>query len=216
MGADVNTGDPVWEYQTDVNAQGVVQNDGCGSVWSSGTVLPALGLVVYGTADCDFTNDEPYVDAILALHVKSGRLAWVYHPPFPTSTATGTSAPRANAGVDAQGNALFLGEGSKDGTYYSLDPSTGKLRWATNVVFGGFSGGFIATTAYDGRNVFGATALGDFGRFESNGQKLCDPSNPRDTPCRIPPTTPSTPARVWCSGKPTMQPRSHRSPWPEG
>ncbi len=186
VGADVNTGDPVWEYQTDVNAQGVVQNDGCGSVWSSGTVLPALGLVVYGTADCDFTNDEPYADAILALHIKSGRLAWVYHPPLPDLQCDWDIGASANAGVDAQGKALFLGEGSKDGTYYSLDPSTGKLRWATNVVFGGFSGGFIATTAYDGRNVFGATALGDFGRFESNGQKLCDPSNPRDTPMQNP------------------------------
>jgi len=31
--------------------------------------------------------------------------------------------------------------------------------------------------------VYGATAIGDFGRFESNGskQKRCDPSNPRDT-----------------------------------
>ena len=30
-------------------------------------------------------------------------------------------------------------------------------------------------------SVYGSTAIGDFGRFESNGQKLCDPSNPRDT-----------------------------------
>ncbi|MGH3184535.1 MAG: hypothetical protein ACRDOE_21890, partial [Streptosporangiaceae bacterium] len=82
---------------------------------------------------------------------------------------------------DAAGNAVFLGEGSKDGTYYSLDPSTGTLRWSTNVVFGGFSGGFIATTAYDGRRVYGATGIGDFGRFERNGQKRCEPSNPRDT-----------------------------------
>jgi outer membrane protein assembly factor BamB len=75
----------------------------------------------------------------------------------------------------------FLGEGSKDGSYYSLDPTTGTQRWSTNVVFGGFSGGFIASTAYDGGRVYGATAIGDFGRFESNGQKRCEPSNPRDT-----------------------------------
>jgi len=186
VGADVNTGDPVWEYQTDVNAQGAVLNDGCGSIWSSGTLLPALGLVVYGTADCDFTNDEPLSDVIVALHVADGRLAWVYRPPLADIQCDWDFGATANAGVDARGKALFLGEGSKDGTYYSLDPSTGTLRWSTNVVFGGFSGGFIATTAYDGRKVYGATALGDFGRFESNGQKLCDPSDPRDTPLQNP------------------------------
>ena len=34
-------------------------NDGCGSVWSSGTVLPDLGLVIFGTADCDFRPGTP-------------------------------------------------------------------------------------------------------------------------------------------------------------
>ena len=53
---DLNTGEPVWEFQTDVDAAGQVLNDGCGSVWSSGTVLPRLGLVVFDTADCDFSN----------------------------------------------------------------------------------------------------------------------------------------------------------------
>jgi polyvinyl alcohol dehydrogenase (cytochrome) len=186
VGANVDTGDPVWVHQTDVDTRGTVLNDGCGSVWSSGTVLPAAGLVVYGTADCDFTNGEPLADVILALHISSGRLAWVYRPPLPDLECDWDFGATANAGVDTQGKALFLGEGSKDGTYYSLDPDSGKLRWSTNVVFGGFSGGFIATTAYDGHRVYGATALGDFGRFESNGQKLCDPSDPRDTPMQNP------------------------------
>jgi hypothetical protein len=30
----------------------------------------------------------------------------------------------------------FLGHGSKDGTYYSRNPLTGKLEWKTRVVFG--------------------------------------------------------------------------------
>jgi polyvinyl alcohol dehydrogenase (cytochrome) len=167
VGASLATGDPVWEYQTDVDAQGRVVDDGCGSVWSSGTVLPALGLVVYGTSDCDFSNTAPMAESILALHISDGHLAWDYRPPRADVQCDWDFGATANAGVDAQGNALFLGEGSKDGTYYSLDPGTGKPRWSTNVVFGGFSGGFIATTAYDGQRVYGATAIGD-------------PSNPRD------------------------------------
>jgi len=184
VGASLATGDPVWEYQTDVaSIGGPVLNDGCGSVWSSGTVLPALGLVVFGTADCDFSDKEPLAESILALHISDGTLAWQYRPALADLDCDWDIGATANAGVDSAGRALFVGEGSKDGTYYSLDPDTGTLRWKTNVVFGGFSGGFIATTAYDGHNIYGATAIGDFGRFERNSsqQLLCDPSNPRDT-----------------------------------
>ncbi|HEY5025299.1 MAG TPA: PQQ-binding-like beta-propeller repeat protein [Acidimicrobiales bacterium] len=183
VGASLATGDPVWEYQTDVDAQGHVLDDGCGSVWSSGTVLPALGLVVFGTADCDFANTHPMSESMIALRVGDGSLAWQYRPARPDPQCDWDFGATPNAGVDASGKALFLGAGSKDGTYYSVDPATGTLRWKTNVVFGGFSGGFIASTAYDGTRVYGATAIGDFGRFERNSskQRLCDPSNPRDT-----------------------------------
>src|SRR5437667_20606 len=60
------------------------------------------------------------------------------------------------------------------GTYYSLDPTTGAIKWATNVVFGGSAGGFIGTAAYDGQHVYGSTALGDV-------DGPCNPGNPRDT-----------------------------------
>ncbi len=187
VGASLNSGNPVWEFQTDVaTAGGPVLNDGCGSIWSSGTVLPALGLVVYGTADCDFSADEPYAVAIMAFRITTGQLAWVYKPTLLARDCDWDFGATANAGVDAHGNATFLGEGGKNGTYYSLDPATGALRWQTNVVFGGFSGGYIATTAYDGQGVYGATAIGDFGRFESNGMGLCDPGNPRDTAAQEP------------------------------
>jgi polyvinyl alcohol dehydrogenase (cytochrome) len=186
VGASLATGDPVWEYQSDADAQGQIAYDGCGSVWSSGTILPALGLVVFGTPDCDFANSKPLSDSIIALHIDNGRLAWSYRPQLPDFQCDWDFGATANAGITATGVATFLGEGGKDGTYYSLDPATGQLRWATNVVFGGFSGGFIATTAYDGQRVYGATAIGDFGRFESNGQKLCDPSDPRDMPSQEP------------------------------
>jgi polyvinyl alcohol dehydrogenase (cytochrome) len=184
--ASVDTGKPVWEFQTDVDAAGRVLNNGCGSVWSSGTVLPHLGLVVFDTADCNFSNTQTLSDSILALHIDNGHLAWVYRPPLPGIACDWDFGASANAGVTEGGDATFLGAGGKDGTYYSLDPATGHLRWATNVVFGGFAGGFIATTAFDGHTVYGSTALGDFGNFEKDTQILCDPSNPRDTPLQQP------------------------------
>ena len=123
-------------------------------------------------------------ESIIALHITDGSLAWQYRPARPDAQCDWDFGATANAGIDAGGNAAFLGEGSKDGTYYSLDPSTGTLRWKTNVVFGGFSGGFIATTAYDGQRVYGATAIGDFGRFESNGRRSAVSPPTRATRCR--------------------------------
>ncbi len=181
VAANLATGDPVWELKTDTDHAGHVLDDGCGSVWSSGTVLPKLGLVVFGTADCNFSNTGATAESVIALHVSDGKLAWVFRPPLPAIDCDWDFGATPNAGVTPQGTATFLGIGGKDGTYYSLDPATGHLRWATNVVFGGFSGGFIGTTAFDGQRVYGSTALGDTGRFEKDTQVLCDPADPRDT-----------------------------------
>ena len=178
--ADLATGKPVWTFQTDVDASGHVLDDGCGSVWSSGTVLGATGLVVFDTADCNFANAQSLSESIVALHVADGRLAWTYRPTYEDVDCDWDFGATANAGITAQGQATFLGVGGKDGTYYSLNPATGGLRWSTNVVFGGFAGGFIATAAYDGHRVYGSTSLGDFGKFEKGTQILCDPGNPRD------------------------------------
>lgn len=203
VAADVNTGDPVWVTQTDVDGNGNVLNDGCGSVWSSGTVLPEEGLVVFGTADCHFQNPPPLSEAVVALRLDSGAVAWVFRPGRADDQCDEDFGATANAGLSPSGQADFLGAASKDGTYYSLDPAAGTLRWSTNVVFGGFSGGFIATTAYDGTQVVGSTALGDYGRFESSGQVLCDPGNPRDTPRQEPTVhalSASTGAVTWQAG----------------
>lgn len=181
VSASLATGAPIWEYQTDVDGRGKVLNNGCGSVWSSGTVLPAAGLVVFDTADCKFANPPPLAESVFALHVASGKPAWVYRPPRTDRGCDVDFGATPNAGLNADGAATFLGVGGKDGTYYSLDPATGRPRWATNVVFGGFTGGFIGTIAYDGSRVLGATALGDFGRFEHGTQVHCAPGNPRDT-----------------------------------
>jgi len=180
--ASLDTGEPVWEFQTDVDAPGSrrVLDDSCGSVWSSGTVLPDLGLVVFGTADCKFGGSAPYADSVLALRIADGRLVWKYHPLGHAPACDDDFGASANAGISAGGRTTFLGEGSKNGTYYSLDPRTGRLRWSTNVVFGGSSGGFIGTTAYDGRTVLGATALGDFLPTSRGTLPVCDPSDPRD------------------------------------
>ncbi len=186
VAASLSTGDPVWVHETDIDSAGHVLNDGCGGVWSSGTVLAKTGLVVFDVSDCHFGNPPPEAESVIALRIADGSQAWSYRPARPDPGCDTDFGATANAATDPSGNPTFLGVGGKDGTYYSLDPSTGTPRWSTNVVFGGFSGGFIATTAYDGNRIYGSTALGDFGRFEGVGMKRCDPSNPRDTTLQEP------------------------------
>jgi outer membrane protein assembly factor BamB len=184
--ADLATGAPDWIRETDVDASGTVLNDGCGSVWSSGSVIPREDLVVFDVGDCHFSRMSPFDESIIAMHADDGTIAWRYQPPRADELCDFDFGASVNVGLNPGGVAKFLGVGGKDGTYYSLDPRTGQLRWSTNVVFGGFVGGFIATAAYDGDRVYGATALGDFGRFETNGSNLCDPSDPRDTALQEP------------------------------
>jgi outer membrane protein assembly factor BamB len=174
VAANVRTGDPVWIRETDVDAAGNVLNDGCGNVWSSGSVLPALGLVTFDVADCHGTNSGALTEGVIALRIADGTIAWRFRPPRRDDGCDTDFGATANAGVTRAGVATFLGVGGKDGTYYSLNPATGSTYWSSNVVFGGSSGGFIATTAYDGRRVYGSTALGDF-------DGPCAPGNPRDT-----------------------------------
>jgi polyvinyl alcohol dehydrogenase (cytochrome) len=188
VAASLDSGEPVWEFQTDVPSVGSrhVLLDSCGSIWSSGTVLPDLGLVVFGTADCNFLGSAPYADAVLALHVTDGRPAWEFHPTANPNACDQDFGASANAGLSRSGVTVFLGVGAKNGTYYSLDPRTGRLRWATNVVFGGTSGGFVGSSAYDGTLVVGATALGDFLPSHGIVRPVCDPSDPRDVASQEP------------------------------
>jgi len=113
-------------------------------------------------------------------------LAWRFHAIPQAPACDYDIGATANGGLSDHGTTVFLGEGSKNGTYYSLDPRTGRVRWSTNVVFGGSSGGFIATTAYDGRRVYGATAIGDFLPNAHGIRPVCDPSDARDTPTQNP------------------------------
>jgi polyvinyl alcohol dehydrogenase (cytochrome) len=186
VAASLQTGEPVWRFETDVDAQGRILNDGCGGVWSSGTLLPKPRLVVFNVSDCHFSNPEPYAETVFALNVRDGSLAWVFRPTRPDVKCDTDFGATANAAVTRGGRPTFLGVGGKDGTYYSIDPHTGALRWSTNVVFGGLSGGFIATAAFDGARVYGSTAIGDFGHFEGPGMVGCKPDDPRDVPFQEP------------------------------
>jgi len=158
--------------------RGPGRNRGCGGVWSSGAVDERKRLVFFGTADCGFDAPPPYHEAILALRAGSLKVKWAYRPRA-GDTCDFDFGASANV-IDLGGN-TWVGAGGKDGTYYVLNRLTrnrgGELVWQANVVFGGYSGGFIGSTAFDGQRVYGATGFGEVG----NPSGVCDPSNPRDT-----------------------------------
>ncbi|MGO9456480.1 MAG: PQQ-binding-like beta-propeller repeat protein [Acidimicrobiales bacterium] len=181
VAASLATGNPAWIYQSDRKTNGTIPNDGCGNVWSSGSILPRQGWVVFGEADCNFADPPPNADSVMALRISNGTLVWRYRPYHaPNLRCDLDFGASINIGLTKGTRATFLGASSKDGTYYSLNPTNGHLRWKTQLVFGGYDGGYIGTPAYNGTTVFGATALGTFGRT-TTGATLCDPSTPRDT-----------------------------------
>jgi len=187
IAADVDTGGPVWIRELDVDANDVIQNDGCGGVWSSPAIFERDNVMIDAVADCDFQSPGPNNERVIAFNIADGSIKWRFFPPRGEDPICDWDfGASANLGTAADGTPTFLGICAKDGYCYSLDPETGGLRWATNVVFGGFAGGFIATTAYDGTRVYGATAIGDFGRFEMGTNVLCQPGNPADVPIQDP------------------------------
>ena len=143
----------MWEYQTDVSATGQRPlDDGCGSVWSSGTVLPDLGLVVFGTADCNFATRAPYADSVHRPAHRQRHAGLAVPPARPRAGLCDDFGATANAGVDAGGKTTFLGEGARTA------PTTRSTRHRDAALVDqrrlrGFSGGFIGTTAYDGHRV---------------------------------------------------------------
>jgi polyvinyl alcohol dehydrogenase (cytochrome) len=176
VAVDAASGKLKWRFEVDpiVDANGKVQgglNRGCGDVWSTGAVDAANGLIYFGTADCQGAAPPPYHEAVLALEVATGRVVWTYRPRA-TDTCDFDFGASANL-MDVQGMQL-VGVGNKDGTYYALDRKTGALVWKTNVVFGGSSGGFIGSAAFDGTHIYAGTAFGEL------GGDLCMPDDPRD------------------------------------
>src|SRR5439155_5033806 len=135
--------------------------------WPSPTITASHNLELVAFSDSHYNGTPPYHERVHAENIGDGTIRWTFTPPRLLQDDPACDwdfGATANLGTDSRGAPTFLGVAGKDGTYYSLDPATGNLRWQHNVVFGGFAGRFIGTTAYARLRVYGATPLADLGR----------------------------------------------------
>lgn len=187
------TGQILWKtYTVPSNNNGSDSNlpgDYAGAgVWGSAPVVdPATGLLYVATGDnytvppgvcatphqrnCTQPEDSDYFDAIVALSLSTGAVAWDYRT---VAADAFTDACKALCGPDddfASSPNLFtatnpvtgttgqlLGAGQKSGYYWALDPSSGALVWHTQIGPGGGGGGIFWGSATDGTRVYSAEA----------------------------------------------------------
>lgn len=161
---DVRSGKVKWRYEPEAKAKQPAS--GCGGVWGSPVVDTATGLLYFGTANCPAVRDNPKLpmEEITALRAKTGARVWTFRPHQKAGAKSYDDKDEdfgatPNLFVDKSGRKV-LGAGSKDGSYYALDPRTGKVLWNTKVVTPAPGvGGFIGSPAVWRGDVFGGTAI---------------------------------------------------------
>jgi len=143
-------------------------------VWSTPTIDQPRG-VLYITSGDNYSHPATSMsDAILALDLKTGAIAWSQQttPNDVYNSSCGTRGANCpdDAGPDFDyGSSAMLVRaldgrdvlvaGQKSGVVYALDPANkGRLLWQTRVGTGGTNGGVQWGTASDGRNVYASVS----------------------------------------------------------
>ena len=172
---DAATGKPVWKFYTIAKKAEVIETRPDGrkkwgpaglGVWSAPTIDAKRGVVYVTTGDSFTVPSEPLSDSVLALGLKTGKLAWSYQATRGDSYMTGCSAanrgpncPETNGPDYDFGSSIILTTlpngkdilvgGHKGGAVLALDPDRkGKLLWSEilgakmasargDIVFGG-------------------------------------------------------------------------------
>ncbi len=187
---DLATGAREWVYHTMEDAKpttvsrvGTQQYGPSGApIWTAPAVDEKRGLLYVGTGENTSAPATDTSDAILALRLEDGSLAWKFQATPNDIYLTGCdrnpggpNCPPAysiNKDVDfgaaimlaqtRDGSDLVLG-GQKSGDVWALNPDTGELVWNTKIGPGGAMGGIHWGMAFDGERLFA-------GNNQSTGQ----------------------------------------------
>ena len=124
---------------------------GGAGAWMTGSYDPDAGLLYWGTANPDPSNDGDerqgrnlYANTILALDPKTGKLKWFYQPTPHDVHDWDATAPLVLADVVYEGRPRkLLLQANRNGFFYALDRITGeflsgrpfvkKLTWASGI-----------------------------------------------------------------------------------
>ena len=178
----VRDGSAIWKtytvdppQKTGTNSAGAAQWGPSGApIWSAPTVDAKRGLLYVATGDNYSVPATSTSDAVMALDLKTGRIAWSTQV---TANDAYTSACR-NKGVNcpppdgpdydfgssailvrAPNGKEILVAGQKSGVVSAFDPDAkGKILWQTRVGKGGLNGGVQWGMATDGQKVYAAVS----------------------------------------------------------
>jgi len=183
---DVATGNREWVYHTMEDAKpttisrvGTQQWGPSGApIWTAPAVDEKRGLLYVGTGENTSAPPTDTSDAILALRLEDGSLAWKFQATandiFLTGCMRDPDGPNCppdysiNLDVDF-GAAIMLAQrsdgsdlvlaGQKSGDVWALNPDTGELVWNTKIGPGGAMGGIHWGMAFDGEKVYAPNNL---------------------------------------------------------
>jgi polyvinyl alcohol dehydrogenase (cytochrome) len=161
----------------------ILSPSGAGT-WSAPTLDAERGRL-YVTTGNNYTGQTPYSDAVVALALEDGRIAWSQQLTPGDEFNLYCRARDGCPGMDSDfGSSAVLEKladgrerlvvGQKSGIVYGLDPADdGALVWQTRVGEGGINGGVLWGMASDGRNVY--AAVSDLGRRAQTDRDAFDP-----------------------------------------
>jgi polyvinyl alcohol dehydrogenase (cytochrome) len=192
----VSDGARLWQtYMTDVPKEigksergGPLYGPSGVGIWASPTVDARRGLLYVTTGDNYSHPATPTSDAVIALEMTTGRMAWVKQMTPGDVYNSSCGGDRVNCpgefgpDYDFGSSAILVARagrpdvllvGQKSGIVYALDPQKeGEILWQTRVGQGGTNGGVQWGMATDGEHVY--ATVSDVGRTRQAG-------NPFDT-----------------------------------
>jgi polyvinyl alcohol dehydrogenase (cytochrome) len=147
------------------------------AIWSQPALDPKRRHVYVATGDSYTEVKEGRSDAIVALHMDTGRILWTTQVTEDDNFLVGCPRDPARRGINCPlgeigpdwdygaspipvtvgGRGIVL-SGQKSGVTYGMDAATGKLLWQTKVGTGSAVGGIEWGMAYDGRLLFAANS----------------------------------------------------------